>query len=529
MKILVTGGAGFIGSHLIDRLMKDGHRIICVDSFFSGKKENIAHHLADPKFQLVKHDIRKPLPWERGERLDRIYNLACPASPDQYQFDPVLTLETSVLGMQNVLRLARLTGARVLQASTSEVYGDPLEHPQTESYWGNVDPLGKRACYDEGKRAAEALCKDYRREHGVDARLVRIFNTYGPRMMFNDGRVLSNFILQSLLGEPITVHGEGGQTRSFCYVDDLVEGLIRRMELSGGDWLPVNLGNPDERSILAVAELVKERTKSGSPIIHLTEKEVPNRIGDPQQRCPDIARAKAILQWEPRVNFSAGLDRTIEDFRRRLNNRPRIVVFSPAYLPLKGPAEEAVSEIVARLPGWEFDVITARLDEKLPKETHDGRIHIYRLGTGRVTDKYLLPIKGALLARRLHQQFHYQVAWAVMASYGALAGVLFSRLVRGHVAILLSVYEGDITDKMMKRGRLISPLYRLIFRRAHRWQVIGAMSDVQQAWLENERQVQAIDFPPKDGSASGGDRNWDLLAKRTKEMIQELEILSTRL
>ena len=529
MKILITGGAGFIGSHLIDRLMKDGHQIVCVDSFFSGKKENIAHHLADPKFQLVKHDIRKPLPCERGERLDRIYNLACPASPDQYQFDPVLTLETSVLGMQNVLRLARLTGARVLQASTSEVYGDPLEHPQTESYWGNVDPLGKRACYDEGKRAAEALCKDYRLQHGVDARLVRIFNTYGPRMMFNDGRVLSNFILQSLLGEPITVHGEGSQTRSFCYVDDLVEGLIRRMELPGDDWLPVNLGNPDERSILAVAELVRERTKSGSPIIHLTEKEVPNRMGDPQQRCPDIARAKGILQWEPRVNFVDGLDLTSEDFRRRLGNRPHVVVFSPAYLPLQGPAEEAVGEIMARLPGWEFDVVTAKIHPTLPKETHDGRVHIYRLGNGRNADKYLLPFRGAWFAYRLHQKFHYQVAWAIMASYGALAAVLFSWLARAPVAMLLSVYEGDITEKMMKRGRLLSPFYRLIFRRAHRWQLIGGMNKLQQAWLEDERQVQAISFPPAERSASGGDRNWELLTKRTKEMIQELEILSTRL
>src|SRR3989338_3131216 len=223
MRILVTGGAGFIGSHLCDYLIQKGHEVTCLDSFFSGKKENIGSLLSNPRFKLIAHDVRRPLQWKGG--LDRIYHLACPASPVQYQFDPVLTLETSVFGTQHMLRLARATGARLLFASTSEVYGDPLEHPQTEAYFGNVDPLGKRACYDEGKRAAETLCKDYREGFGVDVRIVRLFNIYGPRMMFNDGRVLSNFILQSLLGEPITVHGEGVQTRSFLYVSDLLPAL----------------------------------------------------------------------------------------------------------------------------------------------------------------------------------------------------------------------------------------------------------------------------------------------------------------
>ncbi len=517
MRILVTGGAGFIGSHLCDYLLGQGHEVVCLDSFFSGKKENIAHHLDNPRFTLLKHDVRHPLKWTGS--LDRIYHLACPASPVQYQFDPILTLETSVLGTQNMLQLARKTGARLLFTSTSEVYGDPLEHPQTEGYWGNVDPLGKRACYDEGKRAAETLCKDYRAQTGVDARIVRIFNTYGPRMMFNDGRVLSNFILQALLGEPMSVHGDGSQTRSFMYVGDIIPALVARMEIDSDDWRPVNLGNPDERTMTELAQLVKEATGSASALTYVPLTEVPNRIGDPKQRCPDIARAKQLLGWEPKVSLAEGLAKTIADFRTRLENRPHILVFSTTYAPHRGPAEEAVEEIIARSPGWEFDIVTARLDANLPTETHDGRVHIYRVGSGKSFDKFLLPLRGAALARTLHKKNHYQIAWAIMASYGALAATVFSSIFRAHVPFLLSVYEGDITERMLARGQLLSPLYRFIFRHAHRWQVVGRMNEKEKLWLEDERQVQAVIL----------DRSWDLLAKRTKEMFQEVEILSTRL
>lgn len=519
MKIVVTGGAGFIGSHLCDFLLKQGHEVICVDSFFSGKRENIAHNLNNPNFKLIKHDIRKPLNMLEKTHIDRIYNLACPASPDQYQFDPILTLETSVLGVQNTLKLARRAGARFLQTSTSEVYGDPLEHPQNEKYWGNVDPLGKRACYDEGKRAAETLCKDYHLQYGVDARLVRIFNTYGPRMMFNDGRVLSNFILQALLGEEITVFGDGEQTRSFCYVDDLVKGLVKRMEIESDDWKPVNLGNPDERSIISAARMVKEKTNSQSKIVHLTEKEVPNRMGDPKQRCPDISRAKSLLAWEPVIGFEEGLNKTINDFRKRLENRPHIAVFAPSFLPLKGPAEEKASEVMNKLAGWEFDVFTARLDKKLEKESHYGRVHVYRLGVGSIWDKYLLPARAAFYAKKLNEKYNYQVSWAVMASYGALAATLFSWITKGSKPMLLSVYEGDITEKMLKKGKMLAPIYKFIFHQAHRWQIIGQMNEKQRAWLEDERNVQAI----------RADDSKELLAKRTKEMFQELEILSTRM
>lgn len=517
MRILVTGGAGFVGSHLIDALLGQGYDVICLDSFFSGRRENIAAHLKNPRFRLLTHDVRKPLKWG-NEKLDRIYHLACPASPDQYQFDPILTLETSVIGTQNMLELARRTGARLLFTSTSEMYGDPLEHPQKETYWGNVDPLGKRACYDEGKRAAETLCKDYHEQFGVDARLVRIFNTYGPRMMFNDGRVLSNFVLQALLGEDITVYGDGKQTRSFMYVSDLVSGLVKRMEVESDDWRPVNLGNPDERSMLELAELVKQRVSSASKIVYLSEAEVPGRMGDPRQRQGDISRARALLGWEPVVGFDEGLKKTIEDFQYRLAHKPRALVFVPTFSPLEGPAEQALREVMNRLKGWEFDVISARMDAQLPAEEQIGSAHVYRLGTGTKFDKYLLPLRGAWFARTLHKKNQYRVVWAVMASYGALAAALFSRLKKRSVPFLLSVYEGDISEKMLSRGRWLSPLYQFIFRRAHRWQVIGRMSQQQRAWLEDERHVQAIVF----------DGNYDLLAKRTKEMFSQIEILSTR-
>ncbi|OGY89710.1 MAG: hypothetical protein A2927_00130 [Candidatus Komeilibacteria bacterium RIFCSPLOWO2_01_FULL_45_10] len=516
MKILITGGAGFIGSHLIDYLIKEGHEIICVDNFFSGKKENIAHHFNNPGFQFIKHDITKPLKVKFG-RLDRIYNLACPASPVQYQFDPVKTLNTSVRGVQNMLELARLTSARLLQASTSEVYGDPLEHPQKETYWGNVNPLGERACYDEGKRAAETLCKDYYQQYGVDTRIIRIFNVYGPRMMFNDGRVISNFLLQALLDQNITVHGDGLQTRSFCYITDFIKALVGWMEHET-DFQPVNIGNPDERSMLDMAKMIKEKTGSKSKIEFIPYEQAPGRFGDVKQRRADITKIKHELGWQPTMDFISGLEKTIADFKNRLKNKPRILIFAPAYLPLKGPVEEAVTEIIKRLPSWEFDLICARLDKKLPQESREGSVNVYRLGSGRSLDKYLLPFRGFGLAKKLHQKHHYQLTWAIMASYGAIAASLFSTFTK-NVPFLLSVYEGDLTAKALKKGVWLNFIYRIIFRKAKRWQLIAKMSERQKAWLESEKNVQIVEF----------NQDWDLLAKRTKEMFQELEILSTRI
>ncbi len=307
--ILVTGGAGFVGSHLCDRLVEQGDDVVCLDNFFTGDKRNIAHLFGRSNFELVRHDVTFPLYVE----VDQIYNLACPASPVHYQFDPVQTTKTSVHGAINMLGLAKRTGARILQASTSEVYGDPEVHPQTEDYWGRVNPVGTRACYDEGKRCAETLFFDYWRQHRLEIKVARIFNTYGPRMHPNDGRVVSNFIVQALKGLPITIYGEGNQTRSFCYVDDLVEGLIGLMNSEAGITGPVNLGNPNEFTIRQLADKVLAQTGSGSKI----ELE-PLPEDDPQQRQPDITLATKLLDWGPKVDLDSGLDATIEYFRERL-------------------------------------------------------------------------------------------------------------------------------------------------------------------------------------------------------------------
>jgi UDP-glucuronate decarboxylase len=308
-RILVTGGAGFLGSHLIDRLLDQGHEVICVDNLFSSTKRNIDHLHANPRFEFLRHDVCFPLYVE----VDEIYNLACPASPVHYQHDPIQTLKTSVHGAINILGLAKRLKCRILQASTSEVYGDPSVHPQPEEYWGNVNPIGPRSCYDEGKRAAETLFFDYHRQHGLEIKVARIFNTYGPRMHRQDGRVVSNFIVQALLDQPITIYGDGSQTRSFCYVDDLIEGFIRLMasprEVTG----PINIGNTSEFSILELASLVIEVTGSRSEIVRM-----PLPGDDPRQRQPDIAKARAVLGWEAQVPLRQGIERTAAYFRTLL-------------------------------------------------------------------------------------------------------------------------------------------------------------------------------------------------------------------
>jgi len=308
MRVLVTGGAGFIGSHLCERLLSDGHEVICLDNFFTGSKQNISHLLDNRNFELIRHDIIQPILLE----VDRIYNLACPASPVHYQYNPVKTVKTSVMGTINMLGMAKRVRARILQASTSEVYGDPQVHPQTEEYWGNVNPIGIRSCYDEGKRVAETLMMDYHRQNGVDIRLVRIFNTYGPRMAENDGRVVSNFIIQALKGEDITVYGDGSQTRSFCYVDDLVNGLVAMMNRDSFIG-PVNLGNPAETSILEFAERIISLTGSRSRVVFK-----PLPADDPKQRQPDITLAGEKLGWKPSVPLEDGLKNTIAYFSGRM-------------------------------------------------------------------------------------------------------------------------------------------------------------------------------------------------------------------
>ena len=306
MRILVTGGAGFIGSHLCERLLSEGEEVICLDNFFTGRKSNIAHLLDDHKFELIRHDVTEPILLE----VDQIYNLACPASPIHYQFNPVKTVKTSVMGAINMLGMAKRVKARILQASTSEVYGDPLVHPQTEDYFGNVNPIGPRSCYDEGKRVAETLMMDYNRQNGVDTRIVRIFNTYGDRMLENDGRVVSNFVVQALRGRELTVYGDGSQTRSFCYVSDLVDGLIRLMNTEGeGMHLPVNIGNPGEFTMMELAEEVGKATGR-----EIKLKFLPLPKDDPKVRRPNIELAKRLLGWEPKVPLEAGLKKTVEYF-----------------------------------------------------------------------------------------------------------------------------------------------------------------------------------------------------------------------
>ncbi|MBS0199565.1 MAG: SDR family oxidoreductase [Proteobacteria bacterium] len=309
-KILVTGGAGFLGSHLCERLLRDGHDVLCVDNFFTGSKRNIAHLMGNPYFELMRHDVTFPLFVE----VDRIYNLACPASPVHYQFDPVQTTKTSVHGAINMLGLAKRVKARILQASTSEVYGDPEVHPQTEDYWGRVNPVGIRSCYDEGKRCAETLFFDYHRQHALDIKVVRIFNTYGPRMHPNDGRVVSNFIVQALKGEDITIYGDGSQTRSFCYADDLIEGFVRMMDTEEGFTGPINIGNPGEFTMLELAELVLKLTGSRSK---LAFKPLPS--DDPKQRQPNIDLAREKLGWQPVTPLEEGLGKTIAYFRDLLD------------------------------------------------------------------------------------------------------------------------------------------------------------------------------------------------------------------
>ncbi|TVQ58182.1 MAG: SDR family oxidoreductase [Spirulina sp. DLM2.Bin59] len=309
MRILVTGGAGFLGSHLIDRLMEQGDEVICLDNFYTGNKQNILHWFNHPNFELIRHDITEPIRLE----VDQVYHLACPASPVHYQSNPIKTVKTNVLGTINMLGLAKRVGARFFLASTSEIYGDPTVHPQPESYWGNVNCTGIRSCYDEGKRMAETLTYDYHRQHGLDVRVVRIFNTYGPRMLPNDGRVVSNFIVQALQGTPLTVYGDGSQTRSFCYVSDLVEGFLRLMASDHSE--PVNIGNPGEYTILELAQKIQQRINPDATVIF-----EPLPQDDPKQRQPDITRAKNWLGWEPSVPLDDGLTKTIDYFRDRLQS-----------------------------------------------------------------------------------------------------------------------------------------------------------------------------------------------------------------
>lgn len=443
MTILVTGGAGFVGSHLCEKYLKEGHRVIALDNLqTTASTANIRHLFANLNFRFVKHDIIAPISFR--EKIDWIFNLACAGSYTSYQYDPVHTMKTNTIGVINMLELAKKRGARIMQASTSEIYGDPLETPQKETYRGNVNMLGPRACYDEGKRAAETLVMDYHREHGVDVKIIRIFNTYGPKMDLNDGRAITNFIVNALDGRDLIIYGDGSHTRSFQYIDDLVEGIDRMMRKDNFPG-PVNLGNPGEVAVKELAELVILKTSSKSKIVYAAP-----ASDDPRRRCPDISLAKRELDWEPRVSLEEGLDKTITYFRTVERPEKKVLVFATTYYPDLGPAEQALSDLTKEMPDTEFHIVTTKFKRDRAAFERIGNNFIHRVGLGASFDKYLLPIAGVLRARELFRKNRYRFVWSVMASYGGLAARLL-KLLNSDVSILLMSHETeDYVDKPLK-------------------------------------------------------------------------------
>jgi UDP-glucuronate decarboxylase len=468
LKIMITGGAGFIGSHLCEYLLNQGHKVICLDNFFTSKRENVEHLLLNKNFKLIEHSINKPLPIKKIGEIDRIYNLACPASPLHYQFDPVETVKTNVLGVVNVLELARQTGARILQASTSEVYGDPKEHPQKETYNGSVSPISIRACYDEGKRCAETLFMDYHRQYGIEIKIVRIFNTYGPKMAAGDGRVVSNFILQALNGEDITMYGDGNQTRSFQYVSDLVEATVKMMETTKDIIGPINIGNPVEITLLELCKKIVSLTGSRSRIVFL-----PLPANDPIHRQPDIALAKKILNWQPKVLLNEGLQKTIDYFKGQLKYRDRrILVFNLSYLPLIGGVELTLAEIIKSLPGVEFDIVTARLNENLSRFEKFENVSIHRIGGGSRIDKILFPIRAFFKGWKLFKERKYSTIWAKSSTYAGIAALLM-KLKFPKVNYLLTLRESTPEKRIKQLARFV-PFYKLVYRKADFIQAVGS-------------------------------------------------------
>ncbi len=451
--ILITGGAGFIGSHLCDKYLGEGHRVICVDNLQTTiTPRNISRFFDHPNFRFIKHDIVKPL--HLKEKIDWIFNCACPGSYTIYQYDPVQTVKTNTVGMINMLELAKKNHARILQTSTSEIYGDPLEIPQRETYKGNVNSLGPRACYDEGKRVAETLCMDYHREYGVDVKIIRIFNTYGPNMDGNDGRAITNFAVNALSGRDLVIYGDGSYTRSFQYIDDLVAGIDAMMRKDGFIG-PVNLGNPGEVTMKELAEKVLALTKSHSKMVHGK-----NATDDPKRRCPDISLAKHELGWSPKVSLEEGLKKTIEYFRTIEIPEARVLVFATSYFPSHGPAENALFELTRLMPDTEFYIITSRGNKKLAKYEKIENNHIYRIGFGTKFDKYFLPYFGFWKAQSLARRKPFRFVWAIMASYAGLAGRRFKRCHKD-TNFLVTFHETEKAHKGWKNR-----LYKKVFSSA---------------------------------------------------------------
>lgn len=451
--ILITGGAGFIGSHLCEKYLAEGHRVICVDNLQTTiSPKNILTFLADDNFRFIKHDIVTP--FDPKEKIDWIFNLACPGSYTIYQYDPVQTVKTNTIGMINMLELARKYGARILQTSTSEIYGDPLESPQRESYKGNVNSLGPRACYDEGKRVAETLCMDYHREYGVDVKIVRIFNSYGPNMDGNDGRAITNFVANALAGKDLVIYGDGSHTRSFQYIDDLVAGIDAMMKKDGFIG-PVNLGNPGEITMKELAEKILAATQSKSKITYQK-----NATDDPRRRCPDITLAKKELGWSPRISLEEGLKKTIAYFKSIEPPESRVLVFATSYYPNLGPAEQSLFELSKLMPDTRFYIITARHEKELPAFEQVENNYIHRIGFGTKHDKFLLPFLGPKKAHSLHRETPFRFVWSLMASYAGLAGARFKNSVED--INFLVTFHG--TEKV--RGKWRKKIYKKVFAAA---------------------------------------------------------------
>jgi len=456
--ILVTGGAGFIGSYLCEKYLNEGHRVICLDNLQTNySTQNIDHLFKNKDFSFIKHDIIEPIRF--NEKFDWIFNFACPAQCVNLQYDPVHTLKTSVHGVINMLELARRDGARIMQSSTSEIYGHNPKMPQVETDCGEVYTLGPRACYDEGKRVSETLMMDYYRQYGVDIKIIRIFNTYGPRMYVRDGRVMSNFIIPALAGKPLTIYGDGSYTRSFQFVDDLVAGIDKMMRKDGFVG-PVNLGNPHEITIKELAETIIRQTGSKSTIIYREAV-----TDDPVKRKPDINLAKRELDWEPIVPLETGIDKTIAYYRSVQMPDKKILIFSTSYFPDMGPAETALSDLIAMMPETEFHIITAKMRRNLPATEQRGNTHIHRIGFGSRLDKYLLAVSGASKARAINKQHNFRFVWSVLASYGAIAAVLL-KSTNKKLNFLLTFDRKEEEGRGWLKSKLIFPFYRWIFRNA---------------------------------------------------------------
>lgn len=456
--ILITGGAGFIGSHLCEKYLNEGNRVICIDNLQTTRTpKNIKHLFANPNFKFIKHDIIRPIDFK--EKIDWIFNFACAGSYTSYQYDPVHTTKTNTVGVINMLELAKKHKARIMQASTSEIYGDPLEVPQKETYRGNVNILGPRACYDEGKRCAETLFMDYYREHGIDIKIIRIFNTYGPNMDINDGRAITNFIVNTFSGRGLAIYGDGSHTRSFQYIDDLIEGIDKMMRKD--DFMgPVNLGNPGEITVLDLAKLVIKKTNSKSKIIFKEE-----ASDDPKRRCPDISLAKKELNWGPKISLEDGLDKTIKYFKTVKRPDDKILVFAVTYYPDLGPAEQAIYELSRQMPDTEFHIITSKFRKDLPNFEKLNKDSIYRIGIGSSFDKFLLPLLGVIKAYKLHKEHDYKFVWSVMASYGGLSALLL-KLLNRDINFLLTFDESEIANRSFIKSKIFIPIYKIIFKNA---------------------------------------------------------------